>query len=216
MDDLKKQITKLREDFMLGQLSEKEIESDPFKQFELWLQQAMSAQIPEWQAMTLATVSKENRPSARIVYLRQFENNSFWFYGNYSSKKGQHLQANPYAALSFFWPQLERQIRIEGLVEICHDQTSDAYFDGRPFESKLGAWASEQSKVLKNREELERQLELYRQKFDDGSIYRPPYWGGWILKANYYEFWQGRKSRLHDRISFERIDDNWKINRLAP
>ncbi len=216
MDELKKQITKLREDFMLGRLSETEIESDPFKQFELWLEQAMKAQVPEWQAMTLATVSEDQCPATRIVYLRQFEHNEFWFYGNYNSRKGKELKANPNASLSFFWPQLERQIRIEGKVEVCHDSTSDDYFNGRPFESKLGAWASAQSSVIKNREELENQIEVYRQKFNDATIYRPPYWGGWILKAQYYEFWQGRKSRLHDRISFELKNNNWQISRLAP
>jgi len=216
MDELKKRITQLREDFMLGSLSEKEVNEAPSQQFEVWLNEAMTAEIPEWQAMTLGTVSPDHRPSTRIVYLRQFQNNQFWFYGNYSSRKALHLKHNPNASLSFFWPQLERQIRMEGKVEICRDSTSDAYFDGRPFESKLGAWASAQSSVLKNREELETQMEVYRQKFQDGNIYRPPHWGGWVFTADYYEFWQGRKSRLHDRITYENKNGQWLINRLAP
>lgn len=216
MDEIKKRITQLREDFMLGSLSEKEVSDAPSQQFELWLNQAMTAELPEWQAMTLGTVSPDLRPSTRIVYLRQFQNDQYWFYGNYNSRKAQHLKQNPNACLSFFWPQLERQIRLEGSVELCHDSTSDAYFDGRPFESKLGAWASSQSAVLKNREELEAQLEVYRKKFEDGNIYRPPYWGGWVFTANYYEFWQGRKSRLHDRITYENKNGQWTINRIAP
>lgn len=201
---------------MQGSLSEKEVNKNPALQFESWLNEAMTAEIPEWQAMTLSTVSPELCPSARIVYLRQFQNHQYWFYGNYNSRKAAHLKQNPNASLSFFWPQLERQIRLEGSVEICHDGTSDAYFEGRPFESKLGAWASAQSSVLKNREELENQVELFRQKFEEGNIYRPPYWGGWVFTARYYEFWQGRKSRLHDRITYEKNNEHWLIQRLAP
>ncbi len=216
MDELKKRLTQLREDFMKGSLSEKDVSESPSEQFQLWLNEAMTAEIPEWQAMTLSTVSIDHRPSSRIVYLRQFENNQFWFYGNYNSRKALQLKQNPSASLGFFWPQLERQIRIEGTVEICNDSTSDAYFESRPFESKLGAWASSQSHKLKNREELEAQLEFYRKKFEDGNIFRPPHWGGWVFKANYYEFWQGRKSRLHDRIIYENNNGQWLIERLAP
>lgn len=216
MDELKKRMSRLREDFMLGSLSETSVHKNPAKQFETWLNEAMTAEVPEWQAMTLSTVSTDSRPSARIVYLRQFENDQFWFYGNYNSRKGEQLKKNPNASLNFFWPQLERQIRLEGTVEICHDKTSDDYFNGRPFESKLGAWASDQSKILKDREELENRLNLYRQKFDDGTIYRPPYWGGWIFTARYFEFWQGRKSRLHDRIIYTKTNGQWLIHRLAP
>ncbi len=216
MDELKKRITLLREDFMMGSLSENDVSDLPSQQFELWLNQAMTAEVPEWQAMTLATVSADLRPSARIVYLRQFQNDQFWFYGNYNSRKAQHLNQNPNASLSFFWPQLERQIRLEGSVGICHDNTSDVYFESRPFESKLGAWASAQSAELKNREELEALLEVYRKKFEDGNIYRPPYWGGWVFTARYYEFWQGRKSRLHDRITYENTNGQWTIKRIAP
>lgn len=215
MDDLKQRITRLREDFMMGKLSESEVDPDPCLQFERWLSEASQAEIPEWQAMTLSTVS-DHRPSSRIVYLRQFENHAYWFYGNYNSRKARQLSENPYACLNFFWPQLERQIRLEGRVELCHDKTSDEYFSNRPYESKLGAWASQQSETLSGREELEKQLEEYREKFKDQEIPRPPYWGGWIFRAHYYEFWQGRKSRLHDRITYRLSPSGWNINRLAP
>lgn len=216
MDDLKKHITKLREDFTKGTLSKSEVNKNPYLQFESWLHEAVKAQIPEVQAMTLSTVSSNNTPSSRIVYLREFDDNNFWFYGNYESRKAQQLKENPNACLNFFWPQLERQIRIEGTVELCDDSYSDNYFNGRPLESKIGSWASQQSKELPSREELEKRVEKFKQEFDGKTIQRPPYWGGWVLKANYYEFWQGRKSRLHDRICYELTNTNWNITRIAP
>jgi pyridoxamine 5'-phosphate oxidase len=166
--------------------------------------------------MTLSTVSENNTPSSRIVYLREFRDDQFWFYGNYESRKGKQLKQNSAACLNFFWPQLERQVRIEGIVEVCHDSSSDAYFNNRPYESKLGAWASQQSGALNSREELEAQVERIRKEYEGKEIKRPPFWGGWILKANYYEFWQGRKSRLHDRICYELNNDQWQIKRIAP
>ncbi|MCC6369643.1 MAG: pyridoxamine 5'-phosphate oxidase [Bacteroidia bacterium] len=216
MDDLKKHITKLREDFTKGPLTELDVNALPHLQFEHWLKQAVDAQVPEVQAMTLSTVSEDNKPSGRIVYLREFENNSFWFYGNYESRKGKHLAANTNAALTFFWPQLERQIRIEGEVEICDAMHSDNYFNARPLESQIGAWASAQSSKLASRQELEDKLALYKKEFENKTVVRPPSWGGWVLKANYYEFWQGRKSRLHDRIVYEPAGNLWKIKRLSP
>lgn len=216
MDDLKKHITKLREDFTKGTLSESDVNQLPHLQFEHWLKQAVEAEVPEVQAMTLSTVSADNKPSSRIVYLREFENNCFWFYGNYESRKGKQLANNSNAALNFFWPQLERQIRIEGVVEICDDSHSDNYFNNRPFESQIGAWASAQSSPLSSRQELEDKLAHYKKEFENKTVVRPPVWGGWVLKANYYEFWQGRKSRLHDRICYSIENNAWKISRLAP
>jgi pyridoxamine 5'-phosphate oxidase len=216
MEELNKRILQLREDFMMGTLSEEEVDKDPSLQFELWLSQAMSAEIPEWQAMNLSTVSADLRPSSRIVYLRQFNNNRFWFYGHYESRKGRQLKSNPRACLNFFWPQLQRQIRIEGSVEISHDKTSDDYFNSRPYESQLGAWASAQSSAIHSRKELDDKVEHYRKLFENKKIERPPFWGGWILNADYYEFWQGRKSRLHDRIVFENNGKVWHLKRLAP
>ena len=216
MDDLKKHINQLREDFTKGTLSEKAVSKDPSVQFETWMQQAVLAQVPEVQAMNLATVSEAGKPSSRIVYLREFENNRFWFYTNYLSRKSKELSLNPFASLTFFWPELERQIRIEGTIIKADSKESDAYFNARPFESQIGAWASKQSEVLESREFLEKRVEELKQQYSPETIKRPDFWGGFVLKAEYYEFWQGRKSRLHDRISYHLMDTNWTINRLSP
>jgi pyridoxamine 5'-phosphate oxidase len=216
MEDLRKLITKLREDFTKGTLSETDVNKRPDLQFELWLQQAVDSKVEEFQAVNLATVSPQGKPSSRIVYLREFQNNNFFFYTNYNSVKAQHLVNNPNACLTFFWPQLERQIRIEGVVEKSTPEQADAYYNNRPYESKIGTWASDQSHKLSTREELEKKVEELHKQFTPETIKRPDFWGGYVLKANYYEFWQGRKSRLHDRICYELKNDNWKINRLSP
>jgi pyridoxamine 5'-phosphate oxidase len=216
MDELRNHINKLREDFTNGTLNEADVNQQPATQFELWLQQAVDAKINEVQAMQLSTVSLDGKPSSRIVYLREFENNSYSFYTNYNSKKSLELVNNPHAALTFFWPDLERQIRVEGLVEKASAQQSDAYFNARPYESKIGAWASNQSHFLSSREALEDKVEALKNQFTPQTIQRPPFWGGFVLKANYYEFWQGRKSRLHDRICYEVANENWMIKRLNP
>ncbi|MES2679243.1 MAG: pyridoxamine 5'-phosphate oxidase [Bacteroidota bacterium] len=216
MDNLKNHIGQLREDFMKGSLTETEVNKDPFRQFELWLQQAVDAGVPEVQAMNLATVSADLKPASRIVYLREFENNNFSFFTNYNSGKAQQLNANPNAALTFFWPELERQIRIEGQVEKLSAAQSDAYFNIRPFESKIGAWASRQSARLESREELERKINNFKMMFSPETIMRPEFWGGYSVKANYYEFWQGRKNRLHDRIVYSQENGSWVISRIAP
>jgi pyridoxamine 5'-phosphate oxidase len=216
-DDLRKKITKLREDFLKGTLDEKDTPENPFELFRTWMKQALDEGIPEVQAMTLATCNAEGKPSARIVYLREFENHSFYFYGNYESRKGKELKENPRASLLFFWPQLERQIRLEGKVEMAPSKMADDYFNNRPYESKLGAWASRQSSLLENRRMLDEQMQAYREKFKNGDVPRPDWWGGWVLKADYYEFWQGRKSRLHDRICYKIIGQNqWEKFRIYP
>ena len=216
MDDLKNHITKLREDFTKGTLSEADVSTDPFLQFTLWLQQAVDSKIPEVQAMNLATVSEGGRPSSRIVYLREFDDNSFSFYTNYNSKKAKDLKKNPFASLTFFWPELERQIRIEGTVEKASAVQSDTYYDARPYDSKVGAWASNQSHELFSRGELELKIEEIKKQYSPEAIKRPDFWGGYVLKANYYEFWQGRKSRLHDRICYTLSEASWLISRLSP
>lgn len=216
MDHLREQIIKLREDFTKGTLNENDVDKNPALQFEKWLAQAVEAKVPEVQAMTLATVSEDGKPASRIVYLREFEHNQFWFYGNYNSKKAKHMEKNPNISLSFFWPELERQIRIEGSVIKCHPNNSDTYFNNRPYESKLGSWASNQSGEILSREELITKVEELKKQFTPETIKRPEFWGGWILQANYYEFWQGRKSRLHDRLVYTLENNNWKIKRLAP
>lgn len=213
---LRDEIKKLREDFVKGHLLESEVNPDPFKQFELWLGQAVESKVSEVQAMTLCTVSPEGKPASRIVYLREFENNQFWFYGNYNSKKAKNMEANPNVSLSFFWPDLERQIRIEGSVFKCDPSCSDNYFNNRPRESKIGSWSSNQSSQLSSREELDKLVAEYTKKFEGKDVPRPEFWGGWVLNANYYEFWQGRKSRLHDRIIYTKENQNWNISRLAP
>lgn len=216
MDDLRKQIIKLREDFTKGILNEEDIHKNPASQFEFWLQQAVDAKVTEVQAMDLATISIQGKPTSRIVYLREFKDNCYWFYTNYNSNKAQHLFNNPNASLTFFWPDLERQIRIEGIVEKGSSEMSDAYFNNRPYDSKIGAWASNQSHILSSRLELEEKLEVLKKQFSPETIVRPDFWGGFKLNANYYEFWQGRKNRLHDRICYTLENNNWKINRLAP
>jgi pyridoxamine 5'-phosphate oxidase len=216
MDEFQKHIAQLRDDFNFSTLNEKDVEANPFSQFEKWLLEAVSHKIPEVQAMQLSTVSANNSPSSRIVYLREFKNHQFIFYGNYNSKKGVELSRNPKAALNFFWPQLERQIRIEGEVKLVSSETSDLYFHSRPRESQIGAWASNQSEYILTRDELEEKTRFYDKQFQNKTVDRPPHWGGWALHANYYEFWQGRKSRLHDRITYSFTKNSWQINRLAP
>lgn len=201
---------------MNGTLAEKDVSSEPSVQFKSWLTQAVEGNVREVQAMNLATVSNENKPSSRIVYLREFENNNYSFYTNYNSKKAKDFKDNSYAALTFFWPELERQVRIEGHIEKASAEQSDAYYNARPYDSKIGAWASNQSHELSSRAELEKRIEELKQKFTPETITRPDFWGGFVVKANYYEFWQGRKSRLHDRICYINKNNSWTILRIAP
>jgi pyridoxamine 5'-phosphate oxidase len=217
MSQVNQHISQLREDFMKGELSENNLNKTPDLQFEQWMKDAIDAKVNEVPACNLATVDKNNKPSARIIYLREFSNNEFYFYTNYDSRKGQHIAENPNVCLTFFWPELERQIRIEGVItQKAEAEKSDAYFNARPQDSKIGAWSSPQSRVLNNREELNTFIEGNKTKFNNQEIPRPEFWGGYIIKANYYEFWQGRKNRLHDRIAFTLENGNWKIERLAP
>lgn len=217
MSQVNQHISQLREDFMKGELSENNLNKTPDLQFEQWMKDAIDAKVNEVPACNLATVDKNNKPSARIIYLREFSNNEFYFYTNYDSRKGQQIAENPNVCLTFFWPELERQIRIEGVItQKAEAEKSDAYFNARPLDSKIGAWSSPQSRVLNNREELNTFIEGNKTKFNNQEIPRPEFWGGYVIKANYYEFWQGRKNRLHDRIAFTLENDNWKIERLAP
>lgn len=217
MSQANQHISQLREDFMKGQLSENSIHKTPDLQFEQWMKEAIDAKVNEVPACNLATVSINNKPSARIVYLREFFNDTFYFYTNYDSRKAQEISNNPNVCLTFFWPELERQIRIEGIiVQKAEAEKSDAYFNARPQDSKIGAWSSPQSKVIAGRDELDKYIENTKEKFKDKEIMRPDFWGGYIIKAHYYEFWQGRKNRLHDRIAFTLEHNTWKIERLAP
>lgn len=217
MSQVNQHISQLREDFMKGELSENNLFKTPDLQFEQWMKEAIDASVNEVHACNLATVNSNNKPSARIIYLREFSDNEFYFYTNYDSRKANDITKNPNVCLTFFWPELERQIRIEGIItKKAETEKSDDYFNARPLDSKIGAWSSAQSHILKNREELNSFIENNKEKFKNKEIPRPDFWGGYIIKANYYEFWQGRKNRLHDRIAFTQEDNSWKIERLAP
>ncbi|PWU02511.1 MAG: pyridoxamine 5'-phosphate oxidase [Bacteroidetes bacterium] len=207
----------IRKDYKKASLSESDVDSDPIKQFQSWWSEALSSQIEEVNAMTLATSSLDGVPSARIVLLKGFDERGFTFFTNYNSYKGQQLVENPRACLVFFWKELERQVRITGLVSKVSGEESDAYFKERPQGSRLGAWASPQSEVILNREWLEKTEKDFEIKYKGKEIPRPPHWGGYIVRPVTIEFWQGRANRLHDRIQYTLQEDGiWLIERLAP
>ncbi|MEB3215158.1 MAG: pyridoxamine 5'-phosphate oxidase [Nostocales cyanobacterium 94392] len=212
-----KTIADLRQDYTLEGLNETEVNSNPFVQFKEWFDQALSANILEPNAMTIATTTTEGVPSARMVLLKDFDDRGFVFYTNYNSQKAQELAENPQAALVFWWAELQRQVRICGRVEKVEDTESDQYFYSRPFNSRLGAWASNQSEVIESREVLEKHLQELTEKYQNQDVPRPPHWGGIRVIPTEIEFWQGRSSRLHDRLVYIRnVDDSWKIERLSP
>ncbi len=208
----------LRRDYKSGELLESNIKENPFEQFQVWFQEALGGKIIEPNAMTLATCN-HNKPSARIVLLKGVDARGFVFYTNYHSRKGNELESNPHAALLFFWDALERQIRIEGVVERIDRASTETYFKSRPKDSRIGALASPQSTVIESREVLENKMQELSEKYQqEDDIPVPAYWGGYRLVPHYFEFWQGRASRLHDRIVYEHVAENnsWKICRLAP
>ena len=211
-------IADLRQNYTQAGLSEADLNSNPIEQFDIWFQQALNADLIEPNAMTLATATPDGKPTARIVLLKGVSERGFVFYTNYESQKGQQLIANPYAALVFLWDKLERQIRIEGKVEKLTESESAQYFHSRPKASQLGAWASDQSRVIPNREVLEQKLaDLEEQYSDDATVPLPEHWGGFRVVPNRIEFWQGRPSRLHDRLVYDlQADGNWSIKRLSP
>jgi pyridoxamine 5'-phosphate oxidase len=207
----------LRQDYSAATLSEDAINSNPIKQFDIWFNEAIDAKLHEPNAMTLATATHDGRPSARIVLLKGFDNNGFVFYTNYLSRKGKEITKNPLGAINFFWGEMERQVRIEGTIEKLTKEQSDRYFHSRPKNSQLGAVASPQSQEIPNRELLETKMSQLEEEYADKDVPKPSYWGGYILKPRMVEFWQGRSSRLHDRILYKKIDNrNWKKVRLAP
>ena len=208
-------IADLRKSYERAELDEGAAAERPLAQFEAWLQQAIAAQVPEPNAMTLATADADGRPSTRVVLIKGFDERGLVWYTNFNSRKGQQLAANPAAALQFHWVELERVVRIEGLVERVDDAEADAYYASRPLDSRIGAWASPQSQVIASRGVLVAQAARYAAKFAL-SPPRPPHWGGLRLLPDRWEFWQGRKSRLHDRLCYRLVDGHWIRERLAP
>lgn len=206
----------LRHDFAQQTLSKKDVNSDPYEQFKSWLDEAIKAEVNEPIATTISTVSKYGQPSSRIVYIRDVNENGFVFFTNYLSKKGIDLSVNPKACMNLFWPEIERQVRIEGVIEKVTHDVSDAYFADRPKASQIGAHASFQSRPLENREELENRITEFNEKYSEEEVPRPSNWGGYILVPHHFEFWQGRPSRLHDRIAFNKSEEGWEIVRLNP
>lgn len=216
MEDLRAYINTLRHDFAKQTLGKNDVNENPILQFGKWFKEAIDAKVNEPNAMTLATATAEGKPSARILLLRNFDENGFVFYTNYTSRKGGEILKNPYASLLFFWPELERQVRVEGRLTKQSAEESDKYFNTRPRESKLGAWTSEQSRVVASRKALDEEYEKMSQKYPGENVPRPIYWGGYILNPTSIEFWQGRPSRLHDRLLYTKENNSWKIERLAP
>ena len=209
-------IADLRKSYEKAELSESASQTDPLKQFQLWLNQAIQGEVPEPNAMTVATVGADLRPSTRIVLIKGFDERGIVWYTNYASRKGQEIAGNPFAALQFHWVELERVVRIEGTVEKVSDEESDAYFHSRPLDSRIGAWASPQSQVIESRTVLVTNAAKYGAQFLLRPP-RPPHWGGYRLKPENWEFWQGRKSRLHDRLRYSAQENGaWLRERLAP
>lgn len=210
-------IADIRKDYKLETLNETDVENNAITQFGKWWQEAINSDIDEVNAITLATATQQGKPSARIVLLKGYDEKGFVFFSNYNSHKGKELANNPQACMVFFWKELERQIRVEGIIEKVSSEESDTYFLSRPKGSQLGAWASPQSTVIESRELIENNVIKYTNQFKEESIVRPLHWGGYRLKPQLVEFWQGRQSRLHDRLQYTLATENyWKIERLAP
>jgi len=206
----------LRKEYSLKSLTKKDVNPDPFKQFGIWYDEATESISGEPNAMIMSTAGADEKPSSRVVLLKGFSEEGLVFFTNYASRKGNNLSENPFAALLFFWGELERQIRIEGSVEKISEEESLKYFSSRPRLSQIGALASEQSKPVANRTVLEDKFHYLDKEFEGKEIPRPDHWGGYLVKPYYFEFWQGRRSRLHDRISYRIESGNWMIERLSP
>lgn len=210
------EIQNLRQDYKSAMLTDKDANLDPIIQFNKWFEEALTANIYEPNVMTLATADKNGKPSARVVLLKGMDAAGFTFYSNYLSRKGKEMKRNPQACLVFFWPELERQVRIEGRIEKLDKETSEAYFHSRPKASQIGAVVSPQSQPIPNRVELEQKAAAYAIEYAEKEIPKPAHWGGYILKPTMIEFWQGRESRLHDRLAYQLIEKKWRRERLAP
>ncbi|WP_207495249.1 pyridoxamine 5'-phosphate oxidase [Aridibaculum aurantiacum] len=211
-----KSIADIRKDYKLRSLMEQDVQKDPIQQFSTWWDEAVESKLDEVNAMTLATSTTDGHPSTRIVLLKGFTNEGFIFFTNYQSRKGTEIGLNPNVSLLFFWRELERQVIIEGKAEKISEADSDAYFHSRPEGSRIGAWSSPQSTIIAGRHVIEENVQKYTEQFADGNIPRPPHWGGFIVRPVRMEFWQGRSSRLHDRLVFTLTGNEWLVQRLAP
>jgi pyridoxamine 5'-phosphate oxidase len=206
----------LRKEYRNGTLDESSVQENPVKQFEKWFEEACASKLNEPNAMVISTVGLDGRPSSRVVLLKSFDAQGFVFFTNYESRKGRELEQNPFASLLFFWPELERQVRIEGHAERISRAESMAYYFSRPVNSRLGAWASMQSAVIDSRRLLEKKWEEMKARFEGKEIPLPDFWGGYRIVPDAFEFWQGRESRLHDRIAYKKSENGWTIARLSP
>lgn len=206
----------IRTNYQKFELTEEKISKSPLDQMNIWLNEAISGKVKEPSAMVLSTIDLDGNPESRIVLLKELTTDGLIFYTNYHSKKGQQIDANSHVAANFFWPELERQVRIKGTVLKISEEISEEYFQSRPIESQLGAWASPQSRVIGNRRILDENFIHYQRYFQNHEMKKPPHWGGYLIRPEYFEFWQGRSNRLHDRIEFIPSDNKWIIQRLAP
>ena len=206
----------MRREYEAGELNEQDLTAEPLVMFSRWLQEAVNTGVTEPNAMTLATATTEGKPSARVVLLKEVNSEGFVFFTNYLSRKGRELLENPHAALVFDWHEMERQVRIEGRVEKLTAKESDDYFISRPENAKIGAWTSPQSKIVKNRSELDKLRKETEQRFAHKEIHRPDHWGGFLIRPTVIEFWQGRPDRMHDRIAYYKTEEGWSMHRLAP
>ena len=201
---------------MSGNLNEELMPQDPMQMFKMWFSEAIETGLTEPNAMTVATASLDGKPSARVVLLKEVNNMGFVFFTNYLSRKGREITVNPEVALVFDWHDMERQVRVEGRAEKLPVEDSDAYFNSRPEDAKIGAWASPQSKIVKNRDELEKLEDESMEQFEDMEVHRPSHWGGYLIRPSVIEFWQGRPNRMHDRIVYYNTEEGWSMHRLAP
>lgn len=209
-------LSKMRQEYTKGSLNEKEMPADPLEVFKEWIDFAIEANVSEPNAMTVVTATREGKPSARVLLLKEVNDNGFVFFTNYLSRKGREIQSNPNVAIVFDWHIIERQVRIEGIAEKLPANESDDYFNIRPESAQIGAWASPQSKIVRDREELESLEQDVLEQFEDNNIYRPDHWGGYLIRPTTIEFWQGRPNRMHDRIVYYKTEEGWSMHRLAP
>ncbi len=215
-NELDRRIAAIREEYARESLEEKDVAEDPIVQLRYWMNEAVEAEVWEPNAMTLATAGADGKPTARIVLMRQLTEKGPVFFTNYQSRKGREIAENPYAGANLFWPELQRQVSLAGKVERISAEASDAYFKSRPVKSRIGAWASEQSRVISSRETLERSFKDLESRFGDEEVERPEHWGGYCIILDRAEFWQGRPDRMHDRIELIHEGEGWKKRRLSP